>query len=144
MDIDQDDELLASLPIHLTNNLGNNVHLHQFPLLTRPLEVPPSARNAGKRISARIKPGVRRLEIHVPADVRPEVWNAEKAKELGAARLENDRENSQEPKMKLREGEEPRLSEVRLRSEEIPHRGVYMIGVVRDGEVYILFKRAQI
>jgi len=129
----ENDELITSLPIHLTNNLGQDVQLHQFPLLTRPLETPPSALRSGKRISARIRPTARRLEIHVPADIRPEVWNPDKGKELGAARLEDDREKNQEPKMKMKEGEEPRLSEVRLRSEEIPQRNTYMLGIVRDG-----------
>lgn len=128
-----DDELLTSLPIHLTNSLGTCVQLHQFPLLTRPLEAPPSAVRSGKRISARIRPNARRLEIHVPADTRPEVWNLDKAKELGSARVDDDREKNQESSVKTREGEEPRLSEVRLRSEEIPHRNVYMLGIVRDG-----------
>lgn len=129
----ENDELITSLPIHLTTNLGQDVQLHQFPLLTRPLETPPSAIRSGKRISARIKPTARRLEIHVPADTRPEVWNADKGKEFGAARLEDDREKNQEPKAKGKEGEEPRLSEVRLRSEEIAHRNTYMLGIVRDG-----------
>ncbi|KAJ2918996.1 hypothetical protein MD484_g1404, partial [Candolleomyces efflorescens] len=56
----------------------------------------------------------------------------DKAKELGSARVDDDREKNQESSVKTREGEEPRLSEVRLRSEEIPHRNVYMIGIVRD------------
>lgn len=135
MDVDStNDELLTSLPIHLTNSLGTSLQLHQFPLLTRPLEAPPSAVRSGKRISARIRPNARRLEIHVPSDTRPEVWNLEKAKELGAARVDDDREKNQESSIKTKEGEEPRLSEVRLRSEEIPHRNVYMLGIVRDGE----------
>jgi len=61
--------------------------------------------------------------------------------DLGAARLEDDREKNQEPsgtgKMKQKEGEEPRLSEVRMRSEEIRQAGVYMLGVVRDGRLHI-------
>ena len=90
------DELVTSLPIHLTHNLGLDVQLHQFPLLTRPLETPPSAARSGKRITARIKPNSQRLEIHVPADTRPEVWNPEKARDLGAARLDEDpREHEQ-------------------------------------------------
>jgi len=38
---------------------------------------------------------------------------------------------------KEREGEEPRLSEVRMRSEEIPQRGAHMLGVVRDGHLHL-------
>ncbi|EAU92854.1 hypothetical protein CC1G_03641 [Coprinopsis cinerea okayama7 len=131
------DELVRSIPIHLSTSLTPNLHLHQFPLLTRPLQVPPSAERAGKHITSRLKPNTRRFEIHVPVDTRPDVWNVDKSKELGAARVEDDREKNQEPKLKLKEGEEPRLNEIRLRSEEIPQRGTYMLGIVRDGKLHL-------
>jgi len=130
---DSDDEIISVLPIHYSTGHSPDIQIHQFPLLTRPLQVPPSAASSGKRITARIKPQVRRLEVHVPADTRPEVWNVERTKELGAAQVEDDREKNQEPKGKKREGEEPRLSEIRMQSEEVPQRGNYMLGVVRDG-----------
>jgi DNA-directed RNA polymerase-3 subunit RPC5 len=128
-----DDEVVGVMPIHYTDTLAPNILVLQFPLLTRPLEAPPSAAASGKRIKARIKPNVRKLEVHVPTDIRPEVWNKERAAILGAARLEDDKEKNQESKMKQREGEQPRLSEVRMSSEEIPRVGTYMLGVVRNG-----------
>lgn len=130
---DFEDELVSVLPIHYSNGHAPNIQIHQFPLLTRPLQAPPSAILSGKRIAARIKPQVRRLEVHVPADARPEVWNVERTKELGAARAEDDREKNQELKGKEREGEEARLSDIRMRSEDIPQRGVHILGIVRDG-----------
>ncbi|KAI0318482.1 DNA-directed RNA polymerase III subunit Rpc5 [Amylostereum chailletii] len=134
----QDDPVVSVLPIHLSSNLAPNVLLHQFPLLNRPLQVPPSAALSGKRIRARIKPQARRLEIHVPVDSRPEVWNAEKSKDLGVGRSEDDKEKNQETgKAKLKEGDEPRLSELRLRSEELPRTGAYMLGVVRNGHLHL-------
>ncbi|KAG6842543.1 hypothetical protein C0991_000069 [Blastosporella zonata] len=136
---DPGDELISVLPIHYSMGQFPNIHIHQFPLLTRPLQAPPSATLSGKRITARIKPQVRRLEVHVPADTRPEVWNVERTKELGAARAEDDREKNQESKGKgkEREGEEPRLSEIRMQSEEIPQKGTYMLGIVRDGQLHL-------
>lgn len=128
-----DDEIVGVLPIHYSNGHASKIQVHQFPLLTRPLQAPPSAVISGKRITARIKYDVHRLEIHVPADSRPEVWNVDRTKELGAARAEDDREKNQDLRGKEREDEEPRLSEIRLRSEEIPQRGVHMLGIVRDG-----------
>lgn len=126
------DELVAVLPIHFTTTLVPNVHLHQFPLLNRPLQVPPSAQLSGKRISGRIKPEARRMELHIPADTRPEVWNHDKARDLGAAQIDDDIEKKQEKK-RLRENEEPRLGEIRLQSEPIPQRGAQMLGIVRNG-----------
>lgn len=130
----EDDRLLSILPLRFSNALAPNIHLHQFPLLTRPLEVPPSAAASGKRIKARLKPNVRRLEVHVPIDTRPEVWNNERSKDLGSARVEDDREKNQETlKLKQREGEEQRLTEVRMRSEQVPQMGAYVLGVLRNG-----------
>ncbi|PPQ67353.1 hypothetical protein CVT24_011536 [Panaeolus cyanescens] len=134
MDVDENDELVSVLPIHYSNSLNPDIQIHQFPLINRPLQVPPSARLSGKRITARIRPKARRLEIHVPADTRPEVSNLEKLKEFGRARLEDDREKNQEPKIKMQDDEDPRLSEVRLRSEEIPQKTVSILGIIRDGE----------
>lgn len=133
MDV-QEDRLLTVLPIHFSNALSPNIHLHQYPLLTRPLQVPPSAAASGKRIRARLKPSVKRLEVHVPVDTRPEVWNAERSQELGSARLQDDKEKNQEQvKAKQKEGEEPKLTEVRMRSEQVPQVGAYVLGIVRDG-----------
>ncbi|KII93234.1 hypothetical protein PLICRDRAFT_100887 [Plicaturopsis crispa FD-325 SS-3] len=135
---DDEDPIVSVLPIRYSNTLAPHVQIHQFPLLTRPLQAPPSATLSGKRIRARIKPGVRRIEVHVPADTRPEVWNVERGKELGAARVEDDREKNQDlGKAKQREGEEPRLAEVRMRSEEIPQKGTHMLGIVRDGQLHL-------
>lgn len=127
MDLDQEaDELVAVLPIHFTNTLLPDVHLHQFPLLHRQLQVPPSSLLSGKRISARVKPQVRRMELHVPADTRPEVWNSDRARDLGAAQMDDDKEKNQDSK-------EARISEIRLQSEQIPQRGCQMLGIARKG-----------
>ncbi|KZT30371.1 hypothetical protein NEOLEDRAFT_1082211 [Neolentinus lepideus HHB14362 ss-1] len=132
------DQLVTVLPIHFSNALAPNIHIHQFPLLTRPLQAPPSARAAGKRIASRIKPKVRRLEVHVPVDTRQEVWNNERARDLGVARVEDDKEKNQDSqKAKLKEGEEPRLSEIRMQSDRIPQQGAYMLGIVRDGRLHL-------
>jgi len=136
--MDGDDDLVSVLPIHYSNTLSPNVHIHQFPLLSRPLQTPPAAAVSGKRIRTRIKPNTQRIEIHVPVDPRPEVWNIERSKELGTARQEDDREKNQDAgKMKQREGEEARLAEVRMRSEHIPEEGAYMLGVVRNGHLHL-------
>lgn len=134
VNMEEDDPVVSVLPIHLTNTLLPHVQIHQFPLLNRKLVVPPAAERSGKLIKARLKPQSKRLEIHVPVDTRKDVWNDDRAKELGAGRAVDDKEKNQETgAMKLKEGEEPRLSETRLRSEQIPQAGAYMLGFVREG-----------
>lgn len=134
--MDEEDEIVASLPIHYSEHLHPNLHLHQFQLLSRPLLVPPSAAAAGKTIKARFKPKSGRYEIHVPNDVRPEVWDSAKGRDLGAARFEEDREEAalHEVIFKEKDPREMRLNETRLVSEPVPHAGTYVLGAVRDGE----------
>ena len=134
------DQILSFLPIRLSNSLLDGLHIHQFPLLTRPLQVPPSAAQSGKRIRARIKPNASRLEIHVPVDTRQEVWNRERSKELGKARADDDSEKGLSDKGKQKETDDYRLGEVRLQSERIPDRGTYMLGVVREGMLIDMLK----
>jgi hypothetical protein len=135
MDIDGKDELIASLPIHFSQSLHPRLHLHQFQLHTRPLEVPPTAAQAGKIIKARYKPAAGKYEIHVPTDVRPEVWNALAGQTYGAARYEEDKDEAlmQDIKFKSKEPHELRLNETRLLSERVAHSGEYVLGVMRDG-----------
>ncbi|KAG8928835.1 hypothetical protein FRC03_002415 [Tulasnella sp. 419] len=158
--MDVDDELIATIPVHLSSQLSSNLHLHQFPLLNRPLQVPPSAASSGKRIRARYKPKVGRYEIQVPVDMRPEVWNPEKGKEYGAARYDEDKEElaatglgqpvDKKPKKKkkgLAESDEEeidtknekskRLGELRLRSEQIANKGDYYVGILKNGELHL-------
>jgi DNA-directed RNA polymerase-3 subunit RPC5 len=130
-----DDPIVSVLPIHFTNTLANDLHLYQFPLLARPLQVPPSAAQSGKKIKARVKRKVGRFEVHVPFDTRTEVWNKERGNELGQARTEDDQEKSgSQSKKSLPDSDPPRLTELRLRSERVPQRCAYVLGVVRDGE----------
>lgn len=125
--MDVDDPVVSVIPIQLSSSLDPHLQLFQYPLLSRPLSVPPSALDAGKDITARSKPKADRIEIHVPFDTRPEVWNQRRGLEYGDARREEDGK-------KTSPREEYRLEELRLRSERVPHRGVYMVGVLRGSK----------
>lgn len=133
MEEQENDPLVTVLPVHLSNALSPNLHIYQYPLLTRPLQVPPSAAQSGKKIRARIKPKSSRVEVHVPVDLRPEVWNRERGDDLGRARLQDDQEHGLDSKAS--DTVDPRLTEVRMRSEQVQHRGAYMLGIIRDGIV---------
>ncbi|KAH8120094.1 DNA-directed RNA polymerase III subunit Rpc5 [Phellopilus nigrolimitatus] len=137
MSVANDDPVVSVLPIHLSTSLLPNIHLHQFPLLTRPLQIPPSAAQSGKQIRARLKPKAARLEVHVPVDIRPEVWNKERGQEYGQARATDDAEKSLESKKGKEPAADQRLSEVRMRSEQVSSRGAYMLGIVRDGHLHL-------
>ncbi|KAJ1311117.1 hypothetical protein OPQ81_009618 [Rhizoctonia solani] len=150
--MDENDTIETTLPIYLSNSLNQNLHIFQYPLLSRPLEVPPSAALTGKRIKARYKAKAGRYEVHVPNDTREEVWNVERGRELGQARADEDAEEAgagagaeegstkgkkRDYEREEREKEEKRLGEVRLKSEKLDSTGVYMLGVVRHGKLYL-------
>lgn len=125
--MDLDDPVVSVIPVQLSSALDPHLQLHQFPLMTRPLVVPPSASTAGRDISARRKPLADRLEIHVPFDTREDIWNSRRGLEYGDARGEED---GKKPSAR----EERRLEELRLRSERVLHRGVYMLGIWCGGK----------
>jgi DNA-directed RNA polymerase-3 subunit RPC5 len=124
-----DDPVVASLPIYLSTALLPNLQLYQYPLLQRPLQVPPSAKLAGKKINARFKPETDIIEIHVPFDTREDVWNKKQSREYGQYRHEEDGH-------KTTSKEEKRLNDLRLKSERIREGAAYMVGVVRDSKLY--------
>ena len=134
-----EDPIVSVLPVHFNSTLADTLHLHQFPLLARPLQVPPSAAQSGKKINARVKRKAGRVELHVPFDTRTEVWNRERGKELGQARAEDDQEKSgSQSKKASQEIDQSRLNELRLRSEQVPCRCAYVLGIVRDGMLQLL------
>jgi DNA-directed RNA polymerase-3 subunit RPC5 len=144
-----EDAVVARIPIRYTDVLGSNVQLHQFPLLNKQLQVPPSAELAGKKISARRKPDCGRMLIQLPLDVRPDVWNQEKGYELGKARAEGDQQTAADigaepsiaageiPVTNVNGHQQQRLNFARLKSEQVAHRGSYTLGALKDGVLYL-------
>jgi len=126
--VSMDDTVVASLPIYLSTALVPNLQLYQYPLLQRPLQPPPSAKIAGKKINARFKPETDVIEIHIPFDTREDVWNKKQGREYGQHRAEEDGQ-------KAISKEERRLDDLRLKSERIREGAVYMVGVIRDSKL---------
>ena len=122
-----DDPVVASLPVYLSTALVPNLQLYQYPLLQRPLQAPPSAQVAGKKINARFKPDTDVIEIHVPFDTREDVWNKKQGREYGQYRAEEDGQRATSK-------DEKRLDDLRLKSERIREGAAYMVGVMRDSK----------
>ncbi len=132
---------VAILPIYYSNELEPHLHLHQFPLQGRSSGASirrPQLENRSRR-AARFNS--RRTEIHVPLDVRADVWNAERGVELGEARAEAD--NARPEGESHAGGGGPsstpssRLSELHLRSEQLPVNASYAIGILKDNAIYL-------
>ncbi|EPQ27381.1 uncharacterized protein PFL1_04920 [Pseudozyma flocculosa PF-1] len=86
-DLPPDSDLVASLPVYLSNSLldTSSLHLFQYPVFPRerPLPVPFSAASRGLKVSSRWRPKANRVEVDLPLDVREEVYNMDKGADFG-------------------------------------------------------------
>ncbi|PWN40362.1 hypothetical protein IE81DRAFT_331697 [Ceraceosorus guamensis] len=153
----RDPSLLASLPVYLSSSLpaSSRLSLFQYPTYPRgqPLPIPDSARSRGLSEAARWRPKANRVEVELPLDLRPVVYNMDKGQNMamgaehggtfgkdssaGSSAMGDDQRRV---KVK-REKEEPakikRLERTRLESSLVPNQTKYMVGVIRDGALHL-------
>ncbi|GHJ87663.1 hypothetical protein NliqN6_4065 [Naganishia liquefaciens] len=128
-DLDPDDEIAYTLPVYMTQNLSPDLNLFQYPLHHRAPQVSEWAASRGQSVTARMKEQVERFELEIPIDMRSEVWDEEKAEQLGFAAEESGK--------KGKGREEGWGSKMRLRSEAVPEVTGYWAGVVHDGALHL-------
>lgn len=144
-------DLIASLPVYLSTSLdpATALHVFQYPIFSKdtPLPVPAQARQAGLNETIRWRPKANRVEIELPIDDRPSVYDSEKGRRLGkGAKVEKEIGNGKLKKESgsgrsgreeegIKNQQPPKLRKTRLESNEVPHTTGYMIGVIRDGEL---------
>ncbi|KAJ2776399.1 hypothetical protein H4R18_005687 [Coemansia javaensis] len=111
-----DDEIVAEVPVFLTQKLERQLHLLQYPQrvgVLRPGELLPRA--------ARIKPVHGQIELDIPLDVHSPMYNKARGVELGEGIADDGR----------------LLDTTTLVSVDIPKSSEYLAAVVRDGEVHL-------
>lgn len=153
-----DHNLLASLPVYLSTSLPttSSLQIFQYPNYNRnmPLPIPESARSRGLREAMRYRPKAKRVEMELPLDLRPTVYNLERGEEMakganvsgsigqgtkpppstGGIKVKKEYEMED---TKSTKGTGPkRLEKTRLESTLVPHQTKYMVGVIRDSEYY--------
>lgn len=129
---DPSDSIAYTLPIYLSAQLAPSLQLFQYPLHHRPITISPYAQSKGHTITARMKEAVERFELEVPVDMREDVWDEEKAEEMGFGG--RDGMSGKEEKKKGKGEKEGWGSKMRLKSEEVPHVTGYWSGIVHDSE----------
>lgn len=146
--MDEEDELVASLPVFLNGAPGGasaseqdavrtpRLELFQYPLYQRDhaLPVPASAAQRGQAVASRWRPQANRVEMELPLDVRPTVYNAEKGTEYAEAterlgKIPVPGQVKQERPMT----DTPRFDCMRLESAAVPNAAEYMICTVKNG-----------
>lgn len=151
-----DHNLLASLPVYFSTSLPStsSLQIFQYPNYKRdtPLPIPESAKSRGLREAMRYRPNARRVEVELPLDLRPSVYNLERGEEMAkganvSGSIGHDtkaptssggtkvkKEYGVEDTKSQKVGGSKRLEKTRLESTLVPHQTKYMIGVIRDSE----------
>ncbi|CEH14055.1 RNA Polymerase C (III) 37 kDa subunit [Ceraceosorus bombacis] len=154
----RDPSLLASLPVYLSSSLppSSRLSLFQYPTYPRgqPLPIPDSARSRGLSEAARWRPKANRVEVELPLDLRPVVYNMDKGQNMamgaehggtfgkdssaGSSAMGDDQRRV---KVKREKEDLPakikRLERTRLESSLVPNQTKYMVGVIRDGALHL-------
>ncbi|ORX73253.1 hypothetical protein DL89DRAFT_255362 [Linderina pennispora] len=111
-----DDEIVAEIPVFLTEKIGKNLHLLQYPLKAGsigPGELRPS--------TARIKPIHGQIEMDIPLDVTSPMYNRERGQELGIGLSDSGR-----------------LLDIQtIVSVDIPKSSTYLAGVLKNRELHL-------
>ncbi|KAJ1851642.1 hypothetical protein GGH12_002259 [Coemansia sp. RSA 1822] len=110
------DEIVAEVPVFLTQKLAKQLHLLQYPQKNGKVvagELNPS--------EARIKPVHGQLEMDIPLDVGGPMYNEDRGRELGVG---------------LGDGRQL-LDITTLGSVDIPKNSDYLAGVIQNGELHL-------
>ncbi|KAI9482453.1 hypothetical protein LPJ78_003824 [Coemansia sp. RSA 989] len=110
------EEILAEVPVFLTQKLARQLHLLQYP--QKNSRVQPGELNPRE---ARIKPIHGKLEMDIPLDVESPMYNEERGRELGVG---------------LGDGRQL-LDITTLDSVNIPQNSEYLAGIMQNGELHL-------
>lgn len=127
---DEDDEIAYTLPVYINESMTPALNLFQFPLHHKAPQASEWARSQGQHVTARMKEVADRFELEIPIDMRPSVWDEERAEALGFAREDAKK------KGKGRAGDDSWGNVTRLRTEAVPEVTTYWGGVVHDGTLF--------
>ncbi|KAJ9125803.1 hypothetical protein QFC24_002587 [Naganishia onofrii] len=128
---DEDDEIAYTLPVYINESMTPALNLFQFPLHHKAPQASEWARSQGQHVTARMKEVADRFELEIPIDMRPSVWDEERAEALGFAREDAKK------KGKGRAGDDSWGNVTRLRTEAVPEVTTYWGGVVHDGALHL-------
>jgi hypothetical protein len=158
-----DANLLASLPVYFSTSMPStsSLQIFQYPTYPRdrPLPIPESARSRALKEGIRYRPKAKRVEVELPLDLRPDVYDVDLGEEMAAGASAGGmigQTASAKPKkevVKKEYGMEERyqssssstkkkLEKSRLESSLIPHQTNYMVGIIRDSEYRKVYEMA--
>ncbi|KAJ2544379.1 hypothetical protein EV175_005896, partial [Coemansia sp. RSA 1933] len=111
-----DDEIVAEIPVYLTQQIAKNLHLLQYPQKEGTID--PGVLHPKV---ARIKPIHGQMEMDIPLDVQSPMYNRDRGLELGVGIADNGR----------------LLDITTLVSVDIPKSSTYVAGVFSNGGLHL-------
>ncbi|ORX54540.1 hypothetical protein DM01DRAFT_1345701 [Hesseltinella vesiculosa] len=139
--VDPDDEIVAELPVYLSNALTPFLYLLQYPMRQTPF-----AERQGP-LAARIKPNAKMVQLDLPLDTRSTHYSTERGEEFSmgmhdkAVKTAYDRRmeeyEDERQGIKSKKKEEELLDKMTLTSTLIPTQTNYLVGVLHQGELHL-------
>lgn len=153
---EDNDDGATNIPVYLSRASAygskQNLSLFQYPNYPAGggVPMPPSAAERNLNLSARWRPNANCVEVDVPLDTRPKVYNTEAGQTMGAnvvppqqakkgVKVKNEVLSDDEdllgaaPSASRPRG--PKLDKVRLQSTLVPNATRYFVGVMHDGKL---------
>ncbi|KAL0092037.1 DNA-directed RNA polymerase III subunit Rpc5 [Phycomyces blakesleeanus] len=144
IDSDDNDEILAEIPVYLNNKLSKYLHLFQYPLRNAPF----TSRTGP--LSIRMKPNSKKVELDLPLDTRSAFYNTDRGEDFAMGMNDKTIKTAYDRRMeehgeqssgnmynKNKQKEDELLDKMTLTSTDIPSQTKYLIGVLRQDELHV-------
>lgn len=152
---EEEEEGVTSIPVYLSrsSSYGSKQTLCLFQYPNYPagagVPMPPSAAERNLSLAARWRPRANWVEVDVPLDTRPRVYNTEAGQAMGAniappaaaskkSRVKSEHLSDDEDSFFMGASSgRPRgskLDKIRLQSSQVPNATRYFVGVMHDGK----------
>ncbi|OZJ06711.1 hypothetical protein BZG36_00309 [Bifiguratus adelaidae] len=130
--VDEDDEVIAEIPLYMSNRVANYLHIFQYPLRAVPFG-PDS-----QPVAARIKPKAKMVELDLAFDTPSRNYDKDRGHELALGTNDKAIRTALDGMMDVDEEEEHDvLDRQTLGSEILPGNTKYMVGVFKDDEIHL-------
>ncbi|KAI9269017.1 DNA-directed RNA polymerase III subunit Rpc5 [Phascolomyces articulosus] len=140
---DDNDEVLAEVPVYLSNNLSKFLYVFQYPLRNAAFD------SRSGPVAARIKPRAKMVELDLPIDTRSSYYSTERGEDFAMGmndkkiktaydkRMEEHEEEQMYGRSSASKKEEELLDRMTFSSTEVPAQTKYVVGAMRDGELHL-------
>ncbi|ORY93190.1 DNA-directed RNA polymerase III subunit Rpc5 [Syncephalastrum racemosum] len=137
---DDDDEIVAEVPVYLNSSLAKNLYLFQYPLRNAPFS------DTNGPMAARLKPKANMVELDLPINTRSNNYSTERGEDFAMGLSEKSvktiydkqKEHDDEDIFgRSNKKEEELLDRMTLNSTEVPAQTNYLVGMLHEGGLHL-------